>query len=209
MAWAEEIKDKKIRTVNMLGCHDGIPLLDLKGLIPEERIQALIDTIVQRGGYVKDLHGRQKVYYQVNATYYSALGEDNDKMLLARALQLFMPGKPQIWYLDLFAGRNDHEAVEKAGAGGHKEINRTNLTMGQIEERLQEQVVTKQLAMLRFRNTFPAFGYNAEFTIECTGEKMQIVWKNQGCMAVLDADLKEYSFRMRGINDKGQEAFLI
>mgnify|MGYP000444126537 CR=1 FL=1 len=45
----------------MLGCHDGIPLLDLKGLIPEERIQQIIDTVVARGGYVKDLHG-QKMY---------------------------------------------------------------------------------------------------------------------------------------------------
>lgn len=40
---------KRIRTVNMLGCHDGIPLLDLKGLLSEERIQSLIDTIVSRG----------------------------------------------------------------------------------------------------------------------------------------------------------------
>ena len=27
-AWAKEIVEKKISTVNMLGCHDGIPLLD-------------------------------------------------------------------------------------------------------------------------------------------------------------------------------------
>ena len=72
------------------------------------------------GGYVKDLHGQKNIYYQVNATYFSALGEDERKMLLARALQIFMPGKPQIWYLDLFAGKNDYEAVKKAGPGGHK-----------------------------------------------------------------------------------------
>ena len=53
--WAEELIEQKIQVVNMLGCHDGIPLLDLKGLIPEERIEALIDTIVERGGYVKNL----------------------------------------------------------------------------------------------------------------------------------------------------------
>ena len=130
--WAKELIEKDIHTVNMLGCHDGIPLLDLKGLLSEERIQNLIDTVVGRGGYVKDLHGQKNMYYQVNATYYSALGEDDAKMLLARALQLFMPGKPQIWYLDLFAGKNDHEAVKRAGAGGHKEINRTNLTTEQF-----------------------------------------------------------------------------
>ena len=108
--WADEIIENNIRTVNMLGCHDGIPLLDLKGLLPEEDIQTMIDTVVGRGGYVKDLHGAKNVYYQVNATYYSALGESERRMLMARAIQLFMPGKPQIWYLDLFAGKNDYEA---------------------------------------------------------------------------------------------------
>ena len=86
--WAEDIINKKLKVVNMLGCHDGIPLLDLKGLIPDERIQNLIDTVVSRGGHVKGLHGAKNVYYQVNATYYSALGEDDKKMLLARAIQL-------------------------------------------------------------------------------------------------------------------------
>ena len=60
---------------------------------------------------VKDLHGQKNIYYQVNSTYHSALGEDDRKMLMARALQLFMPGKPQIWYLDLFAGKNDYEPL--------------------------------------------------------------------------------------------------
>ena len=59
-AWAQEILDKHILTVNMLGCHDGIPMLDLKGLLPEERIQNLIDLIVTRGGMVKNLHGQKK-----------------------------------------------------------------------------------------------------------------------------------------------------
>ena len=94
--WADELCEKNIRVVNMLGCHDGIPLLDLKGILPDERIQGLIDVVVGRGGYVKDLHGAKNVYYQVNATYYSALGEDDKKMELARAIQLFMPGKPQV-----------------------------------------------------------------------------------------------------------------
>ena len=59
----------------MLGCHDGIPLLDLKGLLPDEHIDNLIQTVVKRGGYIKDLHGKKNMYYQVNCTYYSALGE--------------------------------------------------------------------------------------------------------------------------------------
>ena len=48
----------------MLGCHDGIPLLDLKGLLPEDDIRSLIDLIVSRGGMVKNLHGQKNIYYQ-------------------------------------------------------------------------------------------------------------------------------------------------
>ena len=192
--WADELVEKKIQVVNMLGCHDGIPLLDLKGLISEERIQSVIDTVVKRGGYVKDLHGQKNVYYQVNATYYSALGEEDKRMLLARAIQIFMPGKPQVWYLDLFAGKNDHEAVKRAGAGGHKEINRTNLTTKEMEAGLQRDIVLKQLEMLRFRHTFPVFSNESEFTMKCSESKILMEWKNKEERAVLKADLSDFNF---------------
>ena len=189
--------EKDIHVVNMLGCHDGIPLLDLKGLIPEERIQTLIDTIVERGGFVKNLHGQKNVYYQVNATYYSALGEDDKKMLLARALQLFMPGKPQVWYLDLFAGKNDHEAVKRAGAGGHKEINRTNLTTEQMDALLETDVVKKQLELLTLRASDPAFAFDSKLTVTSNDGLMHFTWEKDGNVAELDANLNDYSFSIK------------
>lgn len=192
--WADELVEKNIQVVNMLGCHDGIPLLDLKGLISEERIQSVIDTVVKRGGYVKDLHGQKNVYYQVNATYYSALGEEDKRMLLARAIQIFMPGKPQVWYLDLFAGKNDHEAVKRAGAGGHKEINRSNLTTKEMEVGLQRDIVLKQLEMLRFRNKFTVFSNESDFSMKCSGSKLFMEWKNKEERAVLKADLSDFNF---------------
>ena len=195
--WAQEIQEKKIRVVNMLGCHDGIPLLDLKGILKEEEIQSMIDTIVGRGGFVKDLHGAKNMYYQVNATYYSALGDDDKKMLFARAIQMFMPGKPQVWYLDLFAGKNDHEAVKRAGAGGHKEINRTNLSKEQIEEALKKDVVKKQLELLRFRNTNPAFGFDSKLNISTEGSVMIFTWKKDGHEATLRADFSDYSYEIK------------
>ena len=202
--WAKELIEKDIHTVNMLGCHDGIPLLDLKGLLSEERIQNLIDTIVGRGGYVKDLHGQKNMYYQVNATYYSALGEEDAKMLLARALQLFMPGKPQIWYLDLFAGKNDHEAVKRAGAGGHKEINRTNLTTEQMEEALKKPVVARQLELLRFRGTCPAFAKESKIIVNSNDNHMEFIWVNAGYQAKLTADLKTCEYMITETTPDGQ-----
>ena len=194
--WALEMKENGIDTVNMLGCHDGIPLLDLKGILPEERIQKLIDIVVGRGGYVKDLHGAKNMYYQVNATYYSALGEDDKKMLLARAIQMFMPGKPQVWYLDLFQGKNDHEAVKRAGVGGHKEINRTNLSPEDIKERLSWPAVQEQLKLLKFRQECPAFGFDADLEVTVDGSLLIMTWKNQGAKATLKADLSDYSYEI-------------
>lgn len=197
-AWAQEQTGKGIRTVNMLGCHDGIPLLDLNGLLPDERIEALIQTVVSRGGMVKDLHGRKNVYYQVNATYFSALGEDEAKLLLARALQIFMPGKPQVWYLDLFAGKNDVEAVRRGGPAGHKEINRTNLTREQVKKALTRSIVTDQLALLRFRNACPAFGWGAKLAIEQPdAHLLNLRWKYKDSEASLHADLQNTTFAIK------------
>ena len=224
--WAKEQIKENIHTVNMLGCHDGIPVLDLAGLLPDDRIEDLIRLLVDRGGFVKDLHGNKKMYYQVNTTYYNALGENEQALLLARALQIFMPGKPQVWYLDLFAGSNDYEAVKRAGAGGHKEINRTNLSQKDIESGLEKEVVKKQLEMLKFRKEFPAFGFDAEMEIrtkpaaqisaqaenalhfaELPADQMYnriyITWKKDGYLARLSADLKAHTYRIQALDPSG------
>ena len=116
----------------MLGCHDGIPLLDLKGLLPEDdiRLAYRFDCISWRHGQKSS---RTEEYILSGQCHIlQCVGESDSKMLLARAIQMFMPGKPQVWYLDLFAGKNDHEAVRRAGESGHKEINRTNLSVSDI-----------------------------------------------------------------------------
>ena len=114
-------------------------------------------------------------------------------MRLARAIQMFMPGIPQVWYLDLFAGKNDYEAADKGGTGGHKEINRTTLENSDIEQGLKRLVVQDQLELIRLRNTFPAFG--GELTLGDTDEHhLHMSWKNRGAEATLKADLRTSGF---------------
>ena len=205
--WAQELLDKKMWAVNMLGCHDGIPMLDLKGMLPGEQIQTLIDTIVARGGYIKNLHGQKNMYYQVNATYFSALGEDAQKMRLARAIQLFMPGKPQIWYLDLFGGKNDHEAVRLAGPGGHKEINRSNLSLERIDQEVTAPLFQDQVALLRMRNHCGAFRTDADIRITCPSENaISITWTYGNETASLQADLNAGAFTVV-TTENGTETF--
>jgi sucrose phosphorylase len=216
LTWAKEIINNGYKTVNMLGCHDGIPVLDLKGkevngvynkgLLEDNEIEAIMSTIMERGGRVKNLYGpsgKKISYYQVNATFFSALGENEQKLLLARAIQMFMPGIPQIWYLDVFAGKNNYEAADKGGSGGHKEINRTTLSMNDIEKGVKKDVVTGQLKIMRLRNTSKAF--DGEIKINDTSKnEIDILWENGNTFAHLKANFKTYRFSINysefGIN---------
>jgi sucrose phosphorylase len=206
LRWIDELLENNTKTINMLGCHDGIPVLDLKGkddgsisregLLSDEELDAVIEIMMDRGGRVKDLYGpdgKKISYYQVNATFFSALGENEKKLRLARAIQLFMPGIPQVWYLDLFAGKNDYAAADKGGTGGHKEINRTTLTNSDIEQGLKQSIVKDQMELIRLRNTSPAF--QGELTVSNTDEyHLLLTWKYQESAATLSADLRDCSF---------------
>ncbi|MCK0192101.1 glycosidase [Arenibacter sp. F20364] len=213
LKWVREIIEKEYKTVNMLGCHDGIPVLDLKGkevdgvynegLLKDIEIEVIMNKIMERGGRVKNLYGasgKKISYYQVNATFFSALGQDEQKLLLARAIQLFMPGIPQVWYLDIFAGKNDYEAADKGGSGGHKEINRTTLTLEDVENGLRKEVVFGQLTMIRLRNTLKAF--NGTLQIKETPEsELDIEWTNGKESAQLWANLKTHIFTINYTQD--------
>lgn len=213
LSWAKEIIAKGYKTVNMLGCHDGIPVLDLKGkeingqynqgLLNDVEIEGIMNTIMERGGRVKNLYdpsGKKISYYQINATFFSALGEDNQKLLLARALQMFMPGIPQVWYLDIFAGKNNYQAADSGGSAGHKEINRTTLSVQEIKDGLKTDIVKQQLEIIRLRNTSAAF--LGKVIIESSEEdSIDIKWVNKTASAHLKVDLKTYSFTIEQIEN--------
>ncbi|MDC1226100.1 glycosidase [Algibacter sp.] len=206
ITWAKEIISKGYKTVNMLGCHDGIPVLDLKGkevkgfynkgLLEDNEIEDVMSKIMERGGRVKNLYdpsGKKISYYQVNATFFSALGEDEQKLLLARAIQIFMPGIPQVWYLDIFAGKNDYEAADRGGNAGHKEINRTTLTMEDVEAGLKKHSVLSQLELIKLRNTSTAFSGTIRIN-ETSDKEIDIKWINQNDFAHLNANLRTCNF---------------
>ncbi len=206
LTWINEIINKEYKTINMLGCHDGIPVLDLKGkevdgnynkgLLEDKEIESIMNTIMDRGGRIKNLYdpsGKKLSYYQVNATFFSALGEVEQKLLLARAIQMFMPGIPQVWYLDLFAGTNNYVAADKAGSAGHKEINRTSLSKEEIEQGLQKKVVKNQLKIMRLRNTLKAFSGQINIR-EVSTNKLSILWLNKNSSAQLEANLETFIF---------------
>ena len=92
-----------------LDTHDGIGVIDVQGLLTEGEIQFTIDYLYRHGANVKKVYNteayRNMDIYQLNCTYYSALGDDDRAYLLARAIQFFTPGIPQVYYVGMLCGK--------------------------------------------------------------------------------------------------------
>lgn len=153
-----------------LDTHDGIGVVDVKDLLPDEEIERTKEDIFQFGANVKKIYNTAAYQnldiYQVNCSYYSALGDDDYAYLLARAVQFFAPGIPQVYYVGLLAGKNDLKLLEETKVG--RNINRHYYSLEEIEEQVQVPVVQKLLALMEFRNTHPAF--DGEFILNESDE---------------------------------------
>ncbi len=104
-----------------------------------------------------------------------------------------MPGIPQIWYLDIFAGKNNYKAADLAGSGGHKEINRTTLSLSDIKKGLKEEIVLNQLKLIKLRNNSEAF--QGDLKISDTSEnQIDMTWSKNGHSAQLKANIETFRF---------------
>lgn len=183
-----------------LDTHDGIGLVDVAGLLSEEEIDATQQVVDRLTEAVKPyipfspvvrVPGKPVQRYQMMTTYYSALGCDDRAYLLARAVQLFAPGIPQIYYVGLLAGENDVEGLKKDS--DPRTVNRHSFTEPEVRAAVQKPVVQKLLELLRFRNTCPAFDGEIEIGPD-GGGTLAITWTNGDCAAALNADFKNKSF---------------
>ena len=135
--------------------------------------------------------------YQINSTYYSALGDNDRSYLLARAIQCFAPGIPQIYYVGLLAGKNDIELLENTKEG--RNINRHYYSLPEIDEEVKRPVVKSLFDLLRFRNTASAFDLAGEILVETPSEETIIITRkdSQGNRAVLTANLQTKDFEVK------------
>jgi sucrose phosphorylase len=111
--------------------------------------------------------------YQVNSTYYDALGRDDRRYLAARAFQFFIPGIPQVYYVGALAGINDLDLLARTGVG--RDINRHFYTPEEVVAALDRPVVRALLALCRFRNDFDVFDGAFDFATDAT-HRLRCSW---------------------------------
>jgi sucrose phosphorylase len=192
--------------LNVLDTHDGIGVVDvgadqtdpqLAGLLGPDQIDALVEGIHARSdGASRRATGAAASnvdLYQVNCTYYDALGRDDARYLLARAIQLFCPGVPQVYYVGLLAGENDLERLERTGVG--RDVNRHAYTEEEVLAALERPVVRELCDLIRLRNTHPAFQGEAAVLPGAPGT-LAIEWRAGEHVARLDADLRSGTYAL-------------
>ena len=192
-----------------LDTHDGIGVVDVRDLLPADQLEKTKEDIFRFGANVKKIYNTAAYnnldIYQVNCTYYSALGEDDAAYLLARAVQFFAPGIPQVYYVGLLAGKNDLELLEKTKEG--RNINRHYYSQEEVASEVQRPVVKTLLDLMRLRNTNPAF--DGDLVIKDDGPGRLILIRKAGHTAVrLSADFAARSFTIADILPGGKETVL-
>jgi len=189
-----------------LDCHDGIPVQpDLDGLLTPEEAAPVVEQMLARGANLTRLMTPPAAHpdfdaHQVNITYYSALNADDEAYLIARAIQLFAPGIPQIYYVGLLAGENDNAAV--AATGERRAINRHNYTADEIDAAIQRPVVQRLFRLIRFRNTYPAF--NGAFSVlDMPEHELGLMWQHGDATCILYVDLRAQTAHISFYNAEG------
>lgn len=189
--------------VTVLDTHDGIGVVDVSaeadgtpGLLTATQVDQLVEGIHQHAG-----GGSRKAtgwaasnvdIYQVNCTYYDALGRDDERYLTARAVQLFTPGIPQIYYVGLLAGENDLDLLARSGVG--RDINRHYYSDAEIRSAARRPVVTRLVDLIRLRRTHPAFA--GECDVDGDSHELILTWTYGSDRARLRADLTAGTFEI-------------
>lgn len=194
--------------VTVLDTHDGIGVIDVGpdttdvhhlGLLDAAEIDELVEGIHESS------HGTSRLatgaaasnvdLYQVNCTFYDALGASEDAYLIARLLQLWLPGVPQIYYVGLLAGPNDVALLHATGVG--RDINRHHYSREELDVALQRPVVQRLLALLRLRNTHPAFGGGWNLSEEGRDQGgLTMSWRKDDEVAALSVDLRARTYEV-------------
>jgi sucrose phosphorylase len=206
---ADHLARSPERQFTMLDCHDGIPVRpDLDEILRPREMLRLADLVERQGGNVNrilsDAHADGGVdVHQLNCTYYSALDRDDDRYVAARAIQLFARGVPQVYYVGLLAGENDHQAVTETGDG--RSINRHDYTVSEVEAAIRRPVVQRILDLVRLRNVEPAFSGRLDVaTVDPA--TLRLTWSLGADACELEVDLRSgratIARRHDGIEDR-------
>ncbi|KMT65183.1 sugar phosphorylase [Catenovulum maritimum] len=175
---------------NFIASHDGIGLRPAEGLLNDDELATLVNTVSLFGGKVswRSANGINKPY-ELNISLFDALqgthkGPDKhqvERFVCAHAIMLALEGIPGIYIHSLFGTHNDYARVENTSH--NRSINRHQWQVDSLEAELDNKysshskVFTRLKSLIQTRIRQPAFHPNAvQFTLQL-GEQVFGFWR--------------------------------
>ena len=169
--------------LNVLDTHDGYGVIDggpingKPGLITQDEMAYIFEVAE------KNTEGHSAIAsvvpqwftlpHQINATLPNIVANDTAYFGM-RAVQFFLPGEPQVYYVGLFNGMDDRELFAKSGQG--RDTNRHNYTVAEIEDALQQPVTRAIIALARLRKHN---AFEGSFSWAVLGsDRIELRWDN-------------------------------
>jgi sucrose phosphorylase len=172
--WAAELTAPGPRCtyLNFTASHDGIGVRPLEGLVKEEEIEELVQTIRSLGGlvYCRSCANGVERPYELNITYFDALKDPKqpqdvnrqiDRFICSQTIMLSLQGIPAIYFHSLMGTGNNYEGVQKTGQ--NRAINRARFQDEELRKLLSDpktvtsRVFSNYIDLLRKRSQEPAF----------------------------------------------------
>ncbi len=171
--------------LNFIASHDGLGLRPAEGLLSDEEILELADTLQKFGGHISwralNHHGHEARPYEINISLYDALrgtvkGPDaynHQRFICAHAIMLALEGIPAFYIHSLVATHNDNEKLQRTGH--NRAINRHNWERAQLEHLLNndsehQRAFEALTRLIKIRKANSCFHPNAtQFTLHLPG----------------------------------------
>jgi sucrose phosphorylase len=147
--WARELKYPSQTTtfLNMLDTHDGVGLMGVKNILPQEEIDFIIQTAKEHGAFISYRTGADgsQEPYEINTTWFSALNLDNSdeemafqvkRFVASRSIALALRGVPGIYFHGLIGTANDIDTVLKTKS--KRDINRKIIQKEDLDKESQD-----------------------------------------------------------------------
>lgn len=189
-SWAQTLSlpSDKVCFFNFTASHDGIGLRPVKGILSDEEIDFLVQTVQENGGLVSyrgESDGTQSPY-ELNCSYIDALSPldapDNmriKRMLLSQGTALVMPGVPGIYFHSLVGSRNYLDGVKHTGK--NRSINRERYNYDWLEDELSKEgnlaktMLNSYKRLISIRTNEAAFNPFGTFTFYDIDERLFVV----------------------------------
>ena len=194
---------------NFIASHDGIGLRPVEGILNDDEVERLIETMQLFGGHVswRALDNGENKPYEINIALFDALqgtlkGKDHlgvERYLCAHRIMFALEGIPGIYFQSLVGSHNDHARVEMTGHA--RSINRHHWEYDDLLQVLEDstshhhQVFSEIKRLIALRVQQPAFHPNAtQFTLHL-GDNLFGFWRQS-------IDRRQSIFCINNISDE-------